>query len=119
MEGESTFLGASLLPPRGWTPDWTPCVSMSLIRRFLLVRALNSAVECHPHTVEVVGSNPTAPTIPISPELMHIGMMVLDHKQTIDEFMEWVSNCPTLGETCKYAAYEGIGNLADHETREG
>ena len=24
--------------------------------------ALNSAVECHPHTVEVVGSNPTAPT---------------------------------------------------------
>ena len=26
--------------------------------------ALNSAVECHPHTVEVVGSNPTAPTIP-------------------------------------------------------
>ena len=28
-----------------------------------LVRALNSAVECHLHTVEVVGSNPTAPTI--------------------------------------------------------
>jgi hypothetical protein len=50
---------------------------------------------------------------------MHIGMMVLDHKQTIDEFMEWVSNHLTLGETCKYAAYEGIGNLADHETREG
>src|SRR5260370_14926516 len=24
--------------------------------------AHNSAVECHPHTVEVVGSNPTAPT---------------------------------------------------------
>ena len=28
-------------------------------------RALNSAVECHLHTVEVVGSNPTAPTIQI------------------------------------------------------
>ncbi len=26
-------------------------------------RALNSAVECHPHTVEVTGSNPVAPTI--------------------------------------------------------
>jgi hypothetical protein len=26
-------------------------------------RALNSAVECHPHTVEVIGSNPIAPTI--------------------------------------------------------
>ena len=25
--------------------------------------ALNSAVECHLHTVEVVGSNPAAPTI--------------------------------------------------------
>jgi hypothetical protein len=24
--------------------------------------ALNSAVECHPHTVEVIGSNPIAPT---------------------------------------------------------
>jgi hypothetical protein len=29
-------------------------------------RALNSAVECHLHTVEVVGSNPTAPTIEIA-----------------------------------------------------
>ena len=28
--------------------------------------ALNSAVECHPHTVEVVGSNPTAPTISLA-----------------------------------------------------
>jgi hypothetical protein len=27
--------------------------------------ALNSAVECHPHTVEVIGSNPIAPTIHI------------------------------------------------------
>jgi hypothetical protein len=26
-------------------------------------RALNSAVECHLHTVEVAGSNPAAPTI--------------------------------------------------------
>src|SRR5205085_4839541 len=29
--------------------------------------ALNSAVECHPHTVEVIGSNPIAPTTHISP----------------------------------------------------
>jgi hypothetical protein len=27
-------------------------------------RALNSAVECHLHTVEVTGSNPVAPTTP-------------------------------------------------------
>ena len=29
----------------------------------VLVGALNSAVECHLHTVEVAGSNPAAPTI--------------------------------------------------------
>jgi hypothetical protein len=28
-------------------------------------RALNSAVECHLHTVEVAGSNPAAPTIQV------------------------------------------------------
>ena len=26
-------------------------------------RAVNSAVECHPHTMEVAGSNPAQPTI--------------------------------------------------------
>src|SRR3954464_3232848 len=32
--------------------------------RFAAIKwALNSAVECHPHTVEVIGSNPIAPTI--------------------------------------------------------
>lgn len=31
-----------------------------------LKRAINSAVECHLHTVEVVGSNPISPTKPIS-----------------------------------------------------
>jgi hypothetical protein len=30
-------------------------------------RAHNSAVECHLHTVEVVGSNPAAPTIESAP----------------------------------------------------
>ena len=34
--------------------------------------ALNSAVECHPHTVEVVGSNPTAPTIVIPVPHSHL-----------------------------------------------
>src|SRR5206468_88540 len=29
----------------------------------LPARGVNSAEECHPHTVEVVGSNPTRPTI--------------------------------------------------------
>ena len=35
-------------------------------------RALNSAVECHLHTVEVVGSNPTAPTTPVPGRVVRV-----------------------------------------------
>ena len=35
--------------------------------------ALNSAVECHPHTVEVIGSNPIAPTISSNPVAWRAG----------------------------------------------
>ena len=52
-------------------------------------------------------------------ELIHIGMMVLDNRLTIDEFIEQVFNYPTLSETYKYAAYDGLGNLAGHKLREG
>jgi hypothetical protein len=34
-------------------------------------RALNSAVECHLHTVEVAGSNPAAPTINIAESMIY------------------------------------------------
>jgi NAD(P) transhydrogenase len=52
-------------------------------------------------------------------ELIHIGMMVLDNGLTIDEFIEQVFNYPTLSETYKYAAYDGLGNLSGHKMREG
>jgi NAD(P) transhydrogenase len=52
-------------------------------------------------------------------ELIHIGMMVLDNNLTIDEFIEQVFNYPTLSEMYKYAAYDGLGNLAGHKLREG
>jgi NAD(P) transhydrogenase len=52
-------------------------------------------------------------------ELIHIGMMVLDKGLTIDEFIESVFNYPTLSETYKYAAYDGLGNLSGHKVREG
>jgi hypothetical protein len=42
---------------RSQTVDGTGCNCLNV-----KAWALNSAVECHPHTVEVVGSNPTAPT---------------------------------------------------------
>jgi hypothetical protein len=37
--------------------------SSQALLEYAFKRALNSAVECHPHTVEVIGSNPIAPTI--------------------------------------------------------
>lgn len=52
-------------------------------------------------------------------ELIHIGMMVLDNGLAIDEFIEQVFNYPTLSETYKYAAYDGLGNLSGHKLREG
>src|SRR5262249_2855389 len=52
-------------------------------------------------------------------ELIHIGMMVLDNGLTIDEFIEQVFNYPTLSELYKYAAYDGLGNLAGHKLRDG
>jgi NAD(P) transhydrogenase len=61
--------------------------------------------------VSIIGESAT--------ELIHIGMMVLDNNRTIDEFIEQVFNYPTLSETYKYAAYEGLGNLTGHKVREG
>lgn len=52
-------------------------------------------------------------------ELIHLGMMVLESKGTIDLFIDFVFNYPTLSETYKYAAYDGLGNLAGHKLREG
>src|SRR5207247_892912 len=61
--------------------------------------------------VSMIGVNST--------ELIHIGLTVLDKGLTIDEFIEQVFNYPTLSETYKYAAYDGLGNLAGHKLREG
>ncbi len=61
--------------------------------------------------VSISGENAT--------ELIHIGMMVLDNGLTIDEFIGQVFNYPTLSEMYKYAAYDGLGNLAGHKLRAG
>jgi NAD(P) transhydrogenase len=61
--------------------------------------------------VSIIGENAT--------ELIHIGMNVLDKNRTIDEFIEQVFNYPTLSECYKYAAYDGLGNLAGYKLREG
>jgi NAD(P) transhydrogenase len=46
-------------------------------------------------------------------------MMALESGMKIDVFIEFVFNYPTLSEMYKYAAYDGLGNLAGHKLREG
>ena len=45
-------------------------------------------------------------------ELIHVGQSCLHFGGTLDDFIGSVFNYPTLGETYKYAAYDGLGNLA-------
>jgi NAD(P) transhydrogenase len=61
--------------------------------------------------VHIIGESAT--------ELIHLGMMVLESGGTIDLFIDFVFNFPTLSEMYKYAAYDGLGNLSGHKLREG
>jgi NAD(P) transhydrogenase len=48
-------------------------------------------------------------------ELVHVGQGCLHFGGRIDFFIESVFNYPTLGEAYKYAAYDGLGNLAQQQ----
>jgi NAD(P) transhydrogenase len=61
--------------------------------------------------IHIIGENAT--------ELIHLGMAVLEAGGKLDTFIELVFNYPTLSEMYKYAAYDGLGNLAGHKLREG
>jgi NAD(P) transhydrogenase len=50
-------------------------------------------------------------------ELVHHGQAVLHFSGTIDAFIQAVYNVPTLTETYKYAAYNGLQRLARHAAR--
>ena len=54
--------------------------------------------------VHIVGENAS--------ELLHIGMMVMHYDGTINAFIDSVFNFPTLSDAYKYAAYDGLGNVA-------
>lgn len=56
------------------------------------------------HGVHIVGENAS--------ELVHVGMMVMQLGGTINAFIDSVFNFPTLGDAYKYAAYDGLGNVA-------
>ena len=47
----------------------------------------------------------------LASELIHIGAHVMAVDGTIDAFIEAVYNYPTLADSYKYAAYDGLGNL--------
>jgi NAD(P) transhydrogenase len=61
--------------------------------------------------VHIIGESAT--------ELIHLGVQALETGGKLDAFIELVFNYPTLSETYKYAAYDGLGNLAGHKLREG
>ena len=61
--------------------------------------------------VHIIGEDAT--------DLIHLGMMVLESGGTIDLFIDFVFNYPTLSEMYKYAAYDGLGNLSGHKLRQG
>lgn len=61
--------------------------------------------------VHIIGENAS--------ELLHIGMMVMQFGGTINAFIESVFNFPTLSEAYKYAAYDGLGNVARERTSPG
>ena len=61
--------------------------------------------------VQIIGESPT--------ESIHLGTMALESGMKIDVFIEFVFNYPTLSEMYKYAAYDGLGNLAGYKLREG
>src|SRR5438105_3129736 len=54
--------------------------------------------------VHIVGENAS--------ELLHIGMMVMQFGGTVSAFIDSVFNFPTLSDAYKYAAYDGLGNVA-------
>ena len=54
--------------------------------------------------VHIVGERAT--------ELVHVGQGVPAFGGTIDYFIQTVFNYPTLAEAYKYAAYDGLGNVA-------
>jgi NAD(P) transhydrogenase len=47
----------------------------------------------------------------LASELVHVGASVLAREGTIDEFIDAVYNYPSLSESYKYAAYDGLGAL--------
>ena len=55
----------------------------------------------------------------LATELVHIGMVVMELDGSLDSLIDSVFNFPTLSETYKAAAYDGLGNLAGYKLKDG
>jgi len=53
----------------------------------------------------------------LASELIHIGAHVMAVDGTIDAFIDAVYNYPTLADSYKYAAYDGLGNLDNYRAQ--
>jgi NAD(P) transhydrogenase len=61
-----------------------------------------------PDTSEILGVHIVGES---AAELVHVGLMVMQMAGTIDVLINTVFNVPTLSETYKYAAYDGLSRL--------
>jgi NAD(P) transhydrogenase len=61
-----------------------------------------------PDTSEIMGVHIVGES---AAELVHIGLMVMQMAGTLDVFINTVFNVPTLSETYKYAAYDGLSRM--------
>ncbi len=53
----------------------------------------------------------------LATELIHHGMSLIEGKKTVVDVIGKVYNFPTLHDLYKYAAYDGLGNLAGHKLK--
>lgn len=56
-------------------------------------------------------------TGPLATELIHHGSNLIEQKATLLDVIAQVYNYPTLHDLYKYAAYDGLGNLAGHNIK--
>ena len=54
---------------------------------------------------------------PIAAELIHLGLELVESKQTLYDVIRKVFNFPTLHDLYKYAAYDGLSNLSGHKIK--
>ena len=61
------------------------------------------------HGVHIIGENAS--------DLIHIGMVTMQLKGTLDTFAQSVFNYPTLGDIYKYAAFDGLNRVTRSQRR--